>query len=64
MKSCKNLRPQPKFLRKNNAFVLPKIGLERTDFSLFPFGNMAPGPKVVNRCHHSFGSPVKDCSVI
>lgn len=50
--------------RENDAFVLHKIRLERTDFSLSPFGNTAPGPKVVNHCHNSFGSPVKDSSVI
>ena len=49
--------------RENDAFVLHKVRLERTDFSLSPFGNTAPGPKVVSHCHNSFGSPVKDSSV-
>lgn len=51
--------------RKKDAFALPKIrNLERTYFSLFLFSNIAPGSKVINCCHNSFGSPVKDSSVV
>ena len=65
IKGCKNFWTSTEIHnRGNDAFALYKIGLEGTDFPLSSFGNIAPGPKVVNHCHNSFGSPVNDSSVI
>lgn len=50
--------------RKNDALVLHKSSNQKEQIFLVLFGSTAPGPQVVNCCHNSFGSPVKDSSVI